>query len=636
MDVNKHVTSGEIQDTSFEILLEYLKRSRGFDFSGYKRTSLMRRFQKRMQSVSVESYSEYQDFLEVHPDEFSILFNAILINVSSFFRDQATWDYIRADVIPQIIAKKDGSAPIRIWSAGCASGEEPYTIAIALAEALGNDKFRERVKIYATDIDDNALDHARQATYTARDLATLPNELRERYFEHVDHRFVFRKDLRRSVIFGRHDLLQDSPISRIDLLICRNTLMYFNAEAQNRILTRFHFALTEGAFLFLGKAEMLLTHTSLFTPIDLKRRIFTKVQKTSFRDRFSIMAQTDDEVNVNNIAKFIRFREAAFDANPIAQIVVDLNGFLALANERARIFFNLSTRDTSRSLQDLELSYRIPELRARIDEAYAEHRPATVKDVQWTTTSGDVRELELQIFPLSDSSGMILGVSITFTDITRYKRLQEELEHSNQELETAYEELQSTNEELETTNEELQSTVEELETTNEELQSTNEELETMNEELQSTNEELQTINEELRRRTEELNQVNGFLESILTNLRVGVVVVDRNLQIQIWSRKAEDLWGLRADEAQNKNFLALDIGLPVDDLKQPIRACLTQESEYQELILRATSRRGKHIRCRVNCTALKSSDQTTRGVILLIEELEDTPSTTQPVQSLSD
>src|SRR5262249_53325314 len=153
----------------------------------------------------------------------------------------------------------------------------------------------------------------------------------------------------------------------------------------------------------------------------------------------------------------------------------------------------------------------------------------------------------------------------------------EELEHSNQELETAYEELQSTNEELETTNEELQSTVEELETTNEELQSTNEELETMNEELQSTNEELQTINEELRRRTDELNQVNGFLESILTNLRVGVVVVDRNLQIQIWSRRAEDMWGLRADEAQNKNFLNLDIGLPVESLKAPIRACLTQE-----------------------------------------------------------
>jgi two-component system CheB/CheR fusion protein len=510
-----------------------------------------------------------------------------------------------------------------VWSAGCATGEETYTIAIVLAQLLGIDKFRERVKIYATDVDDKALDHARQATYTIRDLATLPAEVREGYFEHNDGRFVFRKDLRRSVIFGRHDLMQDAPISRVDLLICRNTLMYFNAEAQNRILSRFHFALTENGFLFLGKAEMLLTHTNLFTPVDLKRRIFTNVSKINPRDRLLTMALSDDDENSNNLSKYMRFREIAFDANPVAQIVADLNGFLALVNERARIFFNLTTRDVNRSLQDLELSYRIPDLRTRIEEAYSERWPIILKDVQWTTTSGEVRELEIYIALLSNGNGQLLGVSITFTDITRYKRLQEELEHSNQELETAYEELQSTNEELETTNEELQSTVEELETTNEELQSTNEELETMNEELQSTNEELQTINEELRRRTEELNQVNGFLESILKNLRVGVVVVDRNVQIQIWSRRAEDMWGLRADEAQNKNFLNLDIGLPVDSLKQPIRACLTQEKEYEELILDATNRRGKHIRCRVNCTSLKSSGQSIRGVILLIEELEN-------------
>jgi two-component system CheB/CheR fusion protein len=615
----------DVQDADFEHLLEYLKHSRGFDFSGYKRTSLRRRFQKRLQTIAIKTYSDYLDFLEVHPDEFSALFNTVLINVSSFFRDQTTWDHLRSEVLPAILAKKGDQEPIRVWSAGCASGEEPYTIAILLAEALGEAKFRERVKIYATDIDEQALDHARRATYTLQDVVTLPVELRERYFEASESHFSFRKEFRRSVIFGRHDLLQDAPISRIDLLICRNTLMYFNVEAQNRILTRFHWALADGAYLFLGKAEMLLTHTHLFSPVDLKRRLFIKVQKAYFRDRLLTMAQSDDEESNSSITKFVRFREAAFDANPVAQLVIDLNGFLALANERARIFFNLTTRDINRSLQDLELAYRIRELRPRIDEASQQRRPVTIPQLAWTTASGDVRDLEVQIVPLSDTNHQLLGVSLSFTDVTPTRRLHEKLEHANQELETAYEELQSTNEELETTNEELQSTVEELETTNEELQSTNEELETMNEELQPTNEELQTVNEELRRRTEENSQVNIFLESILSNLRVGVVVLDRNLQIQVWNRKVEDLWGLRADEAQHQNFLNLDIGLPVERLKQPIRACLAQETEDQEVVLETTNRRGKPMQCRVNCTTFKGSDQNPRGIILLIEEQVNTP-----------
>jgi two-component system CheB/CheR fusion protein len=213
-------------------------------------------------------------------------------------------------------------------------------------------------------------------------------------------------------------------------------------------------------------------------------------------------------------------------------------------------------------------------------------------------------------------------VSITFTDTSQYQRLQDDLERSTHELETAYEELQSTNEELETTNEELQSTVEELETTNEELQSTNEELETMNEELQSTNEELQTINDELRQRTEDLNQANAFLQSILTSMRAAVVVLDRNLSTLIWNYRAEDLWGLRSDEVLGQSFLNLDIGLPVEALRGPMRACLAGERDHQEVVLDATNRRGKTIQCRVACTPLTNPDGERQGVILLMEEVE--------------
>src|SRR2546423_1647774 len=236
--------------------------------------------------------------------------------------------------------------------------------------------------------------------------------------------------------------------------------------------------------------------------------------------------------------------------------------------------FALSQTDLGRPIQDLRISYQPVEIRSYIDQVYAERLPILLRDVEWRSPTGEPRWLDVHIVPLLDGSA-IIGAAIAFADVSAPKRLQRELERTNRELETAYEELQSTNEELETTNEELQSTVEELETTNEELQSTNEELETMNEELQSTNEELQTMNEELRERSDELNQVNSFFESVLTSFRGGVAVLDADLRILVWNEHAVDLWGLRADEATGRNFLGLDIGLPVERLKAPIRDCIS-------------------------------------------------------------
>jgi len=230
---------------------------------------------------------------------------------------------------------------------------------------------------------------------------------------------------------------------------------------------------------------------------------------------------------------------------------------------------------------------------------------------------------DLLVAPIPDAGGTFLGCSVNFTDVTRAHRLSEEVQRTQQELETALEELQSTNEELETTNEELQSTVEELETTNEELQSTNEELETMNEELQSTNEELQTINDEVRERSDRLTEVNAFLESILTSLRGGVVMLDRELQIHKWNPQAEDMWGLRSEEVLHRNFLNLDIGLPVEQLKAPIKACLTEEQGFHETMLQAISRRGRSIRVKVTCTRLAGTDgEDPQGVILVMEEMD--------------
>ena len=615
-------------DSDFDALLEYLKGERGFDFGGYKRVGLKRRFRRRMQLAGIDSFADYHDHLQVHPHEFVELFDALLINVTGFFRDPDAWATLAERVIPRILEGKSATGAIRVWSAGCSSGEEPYTLAMLFAEALEEERFRTQVKIYATDVDEDALNQARQGVYTPRQVEGVPDELRERYFERSGGSYVVRPELRRAVIFGRNDLARDAPISNLDLLVCRNTLMYFNAELQERIMARFHFALRDNGFMMLGRAEMLLRRSSLFVPVDMKQRIFAKVPRAGWRDRLLMLAPTGVRAPGHGGTSVTEDIGAlALDRVPMALLLVNAEGIVAFVNERARNLFRLAPHDIGRPLQDLEISYRPIELRSRIEQAYSERRPVYLNDVEYSA-GGSVRQLDVQVMPLWSDAERELGVGIFWTDVTRYRRMQSDLERANDELATAYEELQATNEELETANEELQSAVEELETTNEELQSTNEELETMNEELHSTNEELETINDELRRRTEELNRISGYMEAILGSVRTGVAVLDPALRVQVWSSRAEDLWGVRAREAEGEPFLGLDIGLPLDPLREPLRQCADGGDDTKDLVLSAMNRRGRHFRCRVSCTPLRGGDGSTAGLILQMEPLRD--ETVQP------
>ncbi len=608
-------------DRSFDALLDHLRQLRGFDFTGYKRASLARRVQRQMQIYKIEHYRDYLDYLEVHPEEFPLLFNTILINVTAFFRDMSAWNYLQTEALPHLLDEKPAQSPIRVWSAGCASGEEAYTLAMILASNLGLKAFRQRVKIYATDVDEEALVQARQSTYSAKDIKSVPEEFQAQFFEPLGDRYVFNPELRRSVIFGRHDLLQDAPISRLDLLVCRNTLMYFNAETQAKLLKRLHFALNPSGVLFLGKAEMLLTHANLFTPISLQHRIFRRVPHKDRRDRLLTQALALQEEPINALEAYIHLRELAFESLPIAQIIVDFSGTLVLANAAARSMFGLKLADLGRPLQDLEISYRPLELRTHIDKVYQARHLIIINDVVRSLPEHCTQSLDVQFNPLEGENDELLGVSITFVDVTRYHDLQVKLAHSNQELETANEALQSSNEELETTNEELQSTNEELETTNEELQSSNEELETMNEELQSTNEELQTINAELQQRTGELNEANAFLRSVFASLTLGVIVIDRQFNILTWNHAAEELWGMLAEEVKGKSLLGLDIGLPVEQLKEPVLNCLKGHESRHEMALKARNRRGRDIQCRLSFSPLSGNEIQQRGVILLMEEV---------------
>ena len=311
-------------------------------------------------------------------------------------------------------------------------------------------------------------------------------------------------------------------------------------------------------------------------------------------------------------------REMAADAVPEAMVVVHTSGMVAMVNSTARQLFGLSARDIGRPFQDLKISCPT-ELRSAVEQVQKEELPLVLQQVPFM--GGPVECLDIHVVPIFDAAGGTLGVALTFIDVSLARRLQDQLEHSKRDLEAAYVELQSTNEELETTNEELQSTIEALETTNEQLESTTKELETMNAELHAANEELQAINDELRLRTGELDEVNNFLESLLVSQRGGFVVIDREFRISVWNDGSAELWGVRTDEAPGQHFLNLDIGLPVEDLREPISAVLAGDSEEETVDLDATNRRGREIRCRVTLTPLLGRDSAIRGVIVLVEEL---------------
>ncbi|MGG5889000.1 CheR family methyltransferase [Falsiroseomonas sp. HC035] len=238
------MTGTETVEPELQALIRYIQENRGVDFRGYKKSSLRRRILRRMEDVGIEGFGAYHAFLEKHAGEFPELLNTVLINVTSFFRDTEAWDALRTQVVPRLRERAGTDGHLRIWSVGCATGEEPYSLAMAFAEVFGADVCN-RLKIYATDLDEDALRTARHATYAPRDVEGVPPELLAKYFDRTPNHYVFQRELRKCVIFGRHNVVHDAPIIRIDLLVCRNLLIYLETETQNQVLPRLHYALAE-------------------------------------------------------------------------------------------------------------------------------------------------------------------------------------------------------------------------------------------------------------------------------------------------------------------------------------------------------------------------------------------------------
>jgi two-component system CheB/CheR fusion protein len=583
------VAEQETRDLGFRRLLEKLHTEHNFDFRQYKEASLMRRIRRRMSQVHLESFDSYAQYLDRVGDEYIHLLNAILINVTRFFRDAEAWNAFRDQVLPSIVEDAASTRAIRVWSAGCSSGEEPYSVAILLADALGQRAREFDVKIYCTDIDEDALTAARASLYRLDALRDVPTDFLDQYFQREGQMYRVRRDIRKWTIFGRHDLTQDPPLSHIDLVVCRNVLIYFDTDLQERILPRFHYAIRNHGYLFLGKSESMLARSRRFTPVDFRWRIFERLT-TPVADPPGRLLHFGEEppAAAREASRHIRPEtqhltlrfQGIIDALQAAVIVIDPADTIVTWNPAAERLFDVPAHGAvGKKFRDLDISYRLEGLRSRIEEVKTSHTRTRMDEVVFSRRSGEPVHVSIAIVPLYADRRRLAGVLVVTDDVTETARMRDEMGRVAEQSATANEELQSTNEELETTNEELQSTNEELETTNEELQSTNEELETTVEELRSINAELATLNAELERRTQELKDLDVYHKGVLDAADEAVFVLDKNFAVMTWNRGAARMWGLRAADAVGREFLMLPIG----DVTRQAAAALRKVADSRRL-----------------------------------------------------
>jgi len=557
----------KVDDVLRDVLLQVNRRV-NIDFRPYKPSTILRRISRRMAVTHTASLQDYAKYLQEHPEEAGELVMAFLIKVTEFFRDVQAFSYLKKNILPEIINRaREGHHSLRFWSAGCATGEEPYSLAILLADLLGAELPQWSIKIFATDLDEGAINFARRGLYPPNVLKNLPEDYRQRFFESVDHGYRISKALRQMLIFGQQDLSRGVPFPNIDLVVCRNLLIYFNEDLQQHVLDLFAFSLRHSkGYLFLGKAETVRPSKDHFEQIDKRLKVFRCVGSpqpdrdeqglhSMPRSWLGLQAVGSNQPQRNRRIKVVeretprqertsseielgelrRFNDLIFRFLPTGVVVIDRHYRILTANPTARRL--LSFRDLAHD-QDFLHTIRgllYAEVRAAIDTVFREHNTATLPEMALESLkSGEQRYLSLTVAPMQIESGPVDLATITIEDVTeqvttrrRLETIQTEqnqlvtelssanarLNELNKELQDANEELQASNEELLLAQEELQATNEELEATSEEVQATNEELETSNEELQATNEELETTNEELNERSNELQELTKSLNS---------------------------------------------------------------------------------------------------------------------------
>ncbi|PIN69516.1 hypothetical protein COV93_05110, partial [Candidatus Woesearchaeota archaeon CG11_big_fil_rev_8_21_14_0_20_43_8] len=585
-------------------LLRLLYDARGVDFSGYKQTTILRRIKRRMLLCKADTYENYAAYCTKNPDEIIALYHDLLIKVSTFFRDPDSFDALKTKVFPNMIKNLSGAKKsLRIWVGGCANGEEAYSIIISLLEYLEDKASRFQINLFATDIDEEALINARNGIYLENIAADVSPERLRRFFSIVDNRYQINKSVRDLCTFARHDLCSDPPFSNLDLISCRNVLIYLENHVQKKVIPIFHYALKQNGHLMLGGSETIGTFTDIFNIIDKKNRIYTRqatisphpvdffsVKKYQIKvGREKMQQHIDRPIEFMPRKEFDVFKEAdraiLNKYNPVGVLINDKMDILQFRGDTSHYLIP-SPGKASLNLMKMLRDGLGPSLRNAMNEA-RKGRSVHRNNVK-VHYERKIIDVDIQVIPLNLPSAQCFIVLFERSDLNVPKNKREhskttksvkknqklhEVSRLLEELEDAKRELQTTIEDSDATSEELKSANEEILSSNEELQSMNEELETAKEELQSTNEELITVNEGIENNNLELSKMNSDFNNIFNSIDIALVMLDSDLRIRRFSQKAENILHL----------IPTDIGRSITDIRPSIQIP-NQESEIIEVM----------------------------------------------------
>ncbi|SPO55631.1 Signal transduction histidine kinase with CheB and CheR activity [Pseudomonas sp. JV551A1] len=566
-----------------EILLQ-LRSNTGHDFQHYKRATVLRRIERRLHVTGQADLAAYLHYLEQHPAESRALLADMLIGVTNFFRDREAFEALERHVLPQLACERDpadGADEIRVWSAGCSTGEEAYSLAMLVCEQLALEQRTSKVQVFATDLDERAIAIARSGSYSEAIVTDVPPSRLRQFFLKEDQHYRVRKEVREKVLFARHNLLSDPPFSQIDLIVCRNLLIYLDREVQRDILQMFHFALRPGGYLFLGSSESADMANELFTPVDKRNRIFRALDasntgrssghKPGRQLPGTSAVNMPQETLATAKAKpgrkpsFADLHHRALARRMPPSLIVDIDGNILHMSEGVGRFLQLAGGEPSRNLLNLVLPPLRLALRSTLFQARQGTEAVTSRPVDLAESMGKL-QVEITVQPYKDDLSASDCMLVVFeerapdpslplpgvirqTDSMVLHNLERELLRTRLLLQETIEQSEVSSEELTASNEEMQAI-------NEELRSASEELETSKEELQSINEELLTVNYELKNKVEETDKINDYLSNLIACTEIATVFVDRNLHIRWFTPRATDLF----------NMLPVDTGRSLLDI----------------------------------------------------------------------
>lgn len=555
----------EIKTDSLQQIFKLLSKKTGTDFSQYKPTTILRRLEKRLNMLKLIQIDDYLAYIEAHPEETETLFKMILIGVTNFFRDTEAFTALEK-YLGKIISSKSPGESIRIWVPGCASGEEPYSIAILLAKMLGNKLSNYNIQIFATDIDDRAIAHARRGSYAEQTMIHVEKNIIDTFFVKENNDYRLAKRIRSMVLFSKHDVTNNPPFVKLDLISCRNLLIYFSTALQKHVLPLFHYALNPNGYLFLGKSENIGQFSDLFSTVDGRNKIFQRKNIASIHSlRFSPFAtrlKTTAPAEVQDLPTLSikeMVKETIYNTFDYPYVVINSNMDILEVHGDVRPFLSLQQGTMATNIIKMAQPELQLDLRTHIAHAVKERIPTSspIRKINFFDKDFLVRtivkplihsrhheELFMIIFEQQDPEKIVSIVpekAVNFNENDRIVELEQELIATKEQLQSFIEELETSNEELQSLNEELQSANEELQSGNEELETTNEELQSTNEEMQIAYAELRTTNEALESQEKLLRESEKNMRALLNNSLQISMLIDKNYRIIAFNKLANEM-----------------------------------------------------------------------------------------------